>query len=102
MLSALPVVHKRETVPRNIIIKALPPSISTPPGEDLWVEAGLKEGRPRRLERTSRRLPVSRERKWEGIGALGEGGLKERKGGGSVEREHGEGGEGGPRDHQAS
>lgn len=26
----------------------------------------------------------------------------ERKGGGSVEREHGEGGEGGPRDHQAS
>lgn len=93
MLSALPVVHKRETVPRNIIIKALPPSISTPPrevldrpgkllsatgidtvlrdvasggqslpgteeanfieqgvaavveeGEDLWVEAGLKEG----------------------------------------------------------
>lgn len=35
MLSALPIVHKRETVSRNIIIKALPPSISTPPGEVL-------------------------------------------------------------------
>ena len=35
MLSALPVVHKRETISGNIVIKPIPPPISAPPGEIL-------------------------------------------------------------------